>query len=134
MTETALDWGEPLPILFGDGKRALAWQHSGADPICLRSALGLENGAPVLVVIGGATELTGAQADRAEQMLGSAVPAAAEVCGAAVVDGGTASGIMRIIGAARARRPAALPVLVGVAPARTGHLSRRCRGARRPRP
>ncbi len=117
MTETALDWGEPLPILFGDGKRALAWQHSGADPICLRSALGLENGAPVLVVIGGATELTGAQADRAEQMLGSAVPAAAEVCGAAVVDGGTASGIMRIIGAARARRPAALPVLVGVAPA-----------------
>jgi hypothetical protein len=118
VTDTALDWGEPQPILFGAGKRAVAWQHSGADPIRLRAALGLENGAPVLVVIGGADELTGAEADRAEQLLGSAVPAAAEVCGAAVVDGGTASGIMRIIGAARARRPAALPVLVGVAPAR----------------
>ena len=134
MTETALDWGEPRPILFGDGKRALAWQHSGADPICLRAALGLENGAPVLVVIGGAAELTGAQADRAEQMLGSAVPAAAEACGAAVVDGGTASGIMRIIGAARARQPGG-PAGPGRRRAgRAGHLSRRCRGARRPRP
>jgi hypothetical protein len=117
VTATSLDWGEPRPILFGDGKGAVAWLASGADPALLRSALGLENGAPVLMVIGGADDLAGAEADRAEQMLGSAVPAAAQACGAAVVDGGTASGIMRIIGAARARRPAALPVLVGVAPA-----------------
>jgi SLOG in TRPM, prokaryote/SMODS and SLOG-associating 2TM effector domain 1/Protein of unknown function (DUF4231) len=117
VTATGLDWGEPRPILFEDGKDALAWHASGADPASLRPALGREHGAPVLVIVGGAENLTGAELDRTARVLGPAVPAAAGLAGAVVVDGGTSSGVMEVIGTARARRPAALPVLIGVAPA-----------------
>lgn len=117
MTATDLGWGEPRPIPFGDGRGAFAWLAAGADPSSLRPALDLEHGAPVLVISGGADNLTGAELARTERVLGAAVPAAVELAGAVVVDGGTSSGVMAVIGAARARRPGAVPVLVGVAPA-----------------
>jgi hypothetical protein len=82
----------------------------------LRPVLGIDRTSPVLVVCGGADDLTGGELGRAQQMLGAAVPSAAAVCGATVVDGGTSSGVMGVTGAARARRPDALPVLLGVAP------------------
>jgi len=117
VTATELDWGEPRPIPFGDGRGAFAWLASGAEPASLRPALDLEHGAPVLVISGGAADLSGAELARTERVLGAAVPAAVELSGAVVVDGGTSSGVMAVIGAARARRPDAMPVLVGVAPA-----------------
>lgn len=117
MTATELGWGEPRPIPFSDGRDAFAWQAAGADPASLRPALDREHGAPVLVIAGGAANLTGAELTRTERVLGAAVPPAVELSGAAVVDGGTSSGVMAVIGAARARRPGAMPVLVGVAPA-----------------
>lgn len=117
MTATELGWGEPRPIPFGDGRGAFAWLASGAEPASLRPALDLEHGAPVLVISGGADTLTGAELARTERVLGAAVPAAVALSGAVVVDGGTSSGVMAVIGAARARRPGAVPVLVGVAPA-----------------
>jgi hypothetical protein len=117
VTATELGWGEPRPIPFGDGRDALAWLASGAEPASLRPALDLEHGAPVLVISGGADNLTGAELARTERILGAAVSAAVELSGAVVVDGGTSSGVMAVIGAARARRPGAMPVLVGVAPA-----------------
>jgi hypothetical protein len=49
-------------------------------------------------------------------MIGVGVAQAAEAVGAAVVDGGTSAGVMKLTGQARARRPQALDVLVGVAP------------------
>jgi len=111
--------GEPAEVRFRNGGRALLVQESGADPGELLAALGLQPvaGSPgVIVVCGGADDLRGSALDRAEALLGPSVSAASQLTGAAVLDGGTSSGVMAIIGAARAKRPAKMPVLVGVAP------------------
>ena len=111
--------GNPKQIWFGNGNSALVCREDGSEAGQLVAALGLEpdaTGRPVLVVSGGADTLKGAQLDRAEEMLGPAVSAATRLAGAAVVDGGTSAGVMAVIGAARARRPEAMPVLLGVAP------------------
>ena len=74
--------------------------------------LGLETGRPVLVVVGGADGLS-------EQLLlecttcADGLIAAAEATGAAIVDGGTDSGVMRLLGHAHARARSSVP-LVGV--------------------
>jgi ABC-type multidrug transport system fused ATPase/permease subunit len=49
-------------------------------------------------------------------MIGIGVAQAAEAAGAAMVDGGTSAGVMKLTGQARARRQHALDVLIGVAP------------------
>jgi hypothetical protein len=71
---------------------------------------------PVIVVFGGADELTGRHYAIADALLGAAVPEAARRAGATVIDGGTDAGVMRILGRARVRDASALPVLLGVAP------------------
>jgi hypothetical protein len=114
------DRGQPTEIIFGNGNRAVLVQGLGTGPGELLSALGLPlgaRGAGVIVVCGGADSLTGAWLSRAEELLGPAVSAAAQVTGAVVLDGGTSSGVMAITGAARASRPWTMPVLAGVAPA-----------------
>lgn len=76
------------------------------------AALGLGAPRPVLVVVGGAGSLAGAELDAlvpcAEALVGAAAAA-----GAALVDGGTDAGVMRLAGRARAALGATLP-LVGV--------------------
>lgn len=75
--------------------------------------IGLRTGVPVIVLIGGAGALAGSDAAAAERVIRGAVVPAARACGAAVVDGGTDSGVMRMAGAARAALGGAFP-LVGV--------------------
>ncbi|HEX3317548.1 MAG TPA: DUF4231 domain-containing protein [Solirubrobacteraceae bacterium] len=70
----------------------------------------------MILVCGGADDLRGERMAVAEGLLGPAVTSAAERTGAAVVDGGTASGVMALMGAARWDRPDAVPILLGVAP------------------
>jgi hypothetical protein len=78
------------------------------------SAAGLSGGRPVLVVIGGASGLTGAAEQVARRIVEQiAVPAAIE-CEAAIADGGTDSGVMRLVGKAHAEAGAPT-LLVGVA-------------------
>lgn len=110
---------EPSEIIFGNGNRAVLVNGPGADSGELLAALGLERepNVGVILVCGGADDLTGESLIRAEQVLGPAVSAAAQVTGALVFDGGTSSGVMALTGAARGRRPGAMPVLAGVAPA-----------------
>jgi SLOG in TRPM, prokaryote len=77
-------------------------------------AAGLPGGQPVLVVIGGASGLRGEEEEVARRVIEHvAVPAALE-CEAAIVDGGTDSGVMRLVGKAHAEAGAQTP-LVGVA-------------------
>jgi hypothetical protein len=75
-------------------------------------ALGLETRRPVLVVVGGASglseELVLECAACADELVAAAV-----ATGAAIVDGGTDSGVMRLLGRAHARAGAGVP-LVGV--------------------
>ena len=78
------------------------------------SAVGLSGGRPVLVAIGGASGLTGAAEQLARRIVEQiAVPAAIE-CEAAIADGGTDSGVMRLVGKAHAEAGAPT-LLVGVA-------------------
>jgi TRPM family ion channel/conflict system pore-forming effector with SLATT domain/uncharacterized protein DUF4231 len=110
-----------LPLIsFGDGKQAvLSDGHIGdvADVITRMDLAPPATGRPVIVVCGGASNLADGELDRASAIIEAALASAAGVTGAALVDGGTAVGVMRLTGQARARWSHALPVLVGVAPA-----------------
>ena len=91
----------------------------GADTVTALARLGLPvgSGRPVIVVCGGADDLRDAELARAAAVLGPAVRSAVEVTGAAVVDGGTASGVMLLVDRARDGHETTMPVLLGVAPA-----------------
>ena len=107
----------PEEVRFADGNRAsLVKARIGQDARDLVRALGLDAKTPVILVCGGADELQAEALTVAKGLLGPAVASAAELTGAAVVDGGTASGVMALMGAARSARPSAVPVLLGVAP------------------
>jgi hypothetical protein len=71
---------------------------------------------PVLMLVGGADSLNSSLSERLEPLFTHAVVPAIERCGALVVDGGTDSGAMRLMGRARAAAQADFP-LVGVLPA-----------------
>jgi len=94
-------------------------REAGSDVHSLVEELHLEavEGRPALLVCGGADDLRGEELARARTLLGAAVAIATKLSGATVIDGGTATGVMALVGAARQARSDALPVLVGVAPA-----------------
>src|SRR5436190_2995767 len=91
----------------------------GEHPRALLARAGLGGGGqrPVIVVCGGADELRGEHLSVARSALGPAIRGTVALTGAAVVDGGTAAGVMELLGAERARDPSAMPTLLGVAPA-----------------
>ena len=107
-------------ITFENGNQAsLITADTGSEPARLLEQVGLhqKRGRPVVVVIGGADTLSGESHDRAVGTVGPGVVRAAGRTDAIVVDGGTAAGIMAIVGAAAARDGDDRPVLLGVAPA-----------------
>jgi hypothetical protein len=76
------------------------------------AALDLGTPRPAVVVVGGAAGLDGGSAGDLPP-LAAGIVRAAESCGAAIVDGGTDSGVMRLVGEARAQDGVSTP-LVGV--------------------
>jgi hypothetical protein len=76
--------------------------------------LGVPRGVPVLVLVG-AGKLDDAAAERLTPIFRDVLAPLARALGAAVVDGGTDSGVMQLMGRTRAESPTAFP-LVGVAP------------------
>ena len=84
----------------------------GDLPAALKT-LGITAGRPVLVLVGGAGGMSAGQMAALAGVIGTIIPALGD-WGAAVVDGGTDSGVMRVIGQARDRAGASFP-LVGVA-------------------
>jgi hypothetical protein len=111
--------GGSRQVRFANGNSAALVIANGSDPRALLAALGLPpgGGRPVIVVCGGADDLADDRLVLVENLLGPAVASAAGVIGAAVVDGGTAAGVMALVGEARAEQIQALPLLIGVAPA-----------------
>ena len=71
---------------------------------------------PVVVVAGGAGALHEPELSVARATLGPAIRVAIARSGAAIIDGGTNAGVMALLGTERAADPAAMPVLIGVAP------------------
>ena len=76
--------------------------------------LGAPRGVPVIVLVGAGT-LDAAAAERLTPIFRDALAPLARAFGAAVVDGGTDSGVMQLMGRTRAESPTTFP-LVGVAP------------------
>jgi hypothetical protein len=110
---------QPEEVRFDNGNRAVVLTDTSGDPDNVLLELGLQacsEGRPVVVVCGGADGLSGTALTRAAEVLGPALSAAAKTTDAAVVDGGTASGVMEITGLARAQRPGSIALLLGVAP------------------
>lgn len=95
------------------GKRIPTARVAGRDD--LRSAvrgLGLSP-SPVLIVVGGAAEMSETDALLVEEALSAAIVPVVERVGATVVDGATRVGVMQLVGRARAGLSGGFP-LVGV--------------------
>lgn len=111
-----------LEITFPNGQQATAIQVQtrAALPNALHG-LGLESEIPVLVIIGGASNLSPADYKRLEKLFNELLAPLAEKLGMVVVDGGTDAGVMQLMGLARTKQRASFP-LVGVAPIEKVHL------------
>jgi hypothetical protein len=105
-----------VQISFSNGCTAntIQVQNLQTLPIALE-AVGLTKSRPVLVLIGGAGNLNPNRYDRLQHLFIYLLAPLAEKLGITVVDGGTDTGIMRLMGLARAKIAAKFP-LVGVAP------------------
>lgn len=106
----------PSTITFPNQQTAaIALIMPDSDLPAILKALGLAPGRPVLVVIGGAKLLKKSDYDRVERLFQNVLAPIAQKWQAAVVDGGTDAGVMRLMGQARQAIEGTFP-LVGVAP------------------
>ncbi|MHC5766506.1 MAG: hypothetical protein ACYTXI_12995 [Nostoc sp.] len=105
-----------LKLTFDNGQTALATQveQQAELPYALEE-IGLGGSRPVLVVVGGASNISEADFLRIQRLFVEVLAPIAETLGAYVVDGGTDAGIMRMMGVARTQIGAKF-ALVGVTP------------------
>jgi SLOG in TRPM, prokaryote len=100
---------------FGGGRTArVAWPREPGEVAAAVAGLGLHGPRPVLVVVGGAAGLDENGKERLFSLFSQALLPVAVAWQAVVVDGGTDSGVMQLLGRARAAAGASFP-LVGVA-------------------
>lgn len=105
-----------LTLTFNQGQTAVAVQVS--EPRELSDALtqmGLVGSHPILVIVGGASQISEADFVRIQSLFVEVLAPIAQSLGAYVVDGGTDAGVMRLMGDARHQINAQFP-LIGVAP------------------
>ena len=112
----------PLRYEFADGlvARAMEVDDPAALPAAV-SALGLDPPRPTVTVVGGAGGLDETDIENLRSLFLSGIVPVLQQYNAAAVDGGTLSGVMRLIGEARAQLGASFP-LVGVTAAGTVQL------------
>jgi SLOG in TRPM, prokaryote len=103
-----------FPFSNGRGASSIRVQHVEELPVALHE-LGLRNNHPVLVLIGGASKTTIEQMNRLRSLFAETLAPVAAALDAAIVDGGTDTGIMQLMGQARASLSASFP-LIGVVP------------------
>lgn len=92
-----------------------------ADVVEALATLGVSGHRPVLVVVGGASGMSEPDRGRVDDLVRTRLVPGLERHGAAVVDGGTDAGVMRLLGQVRTASAAAFPLL-GVAAAGTVRL------------
>lgn len=104
---------KPYSISFGDGNRALSQDiaHRRDLPSAL---LDPARPRPVLVLVGGANSLDKEVAEWVFPLLRDSLAPMLDRLGAAVIDGGTDSGVMALMGRARTQAGASFP-LIGIA-------------------
>ena len=106
---------QPMRISFAGGGTALTVRVDEPEALGpALAALGLRPPSPVVVVVGGAGGLSRAERDALRPLFTEGLAPAVEALGAVAVDGGTASGVMALLGEARSSTGGSFP-LVGVA-------------------
>jgi hypothetical protein len=106
---------KPFDITFPEGiAKAILASSNQELPSTLRQ-LGLQSPRPTLVLIGGAAGLRHYHFAKLHRIFTKVLAPIAESLNAYVIDGGTDSGIMQLMGQARHRIKASFP-LIGVAP------------------
>ncbi|MGG6294782.1 hypothetical protein ACQ4M4_10180 [Leptolyngbya sp. AN02str] len=104
-----------LNITFANGHTApAAYLNQIADITAALEALRLVQARPVLVLVGGAGKLSPDDQQRVRSLFVQVLAPLAEAMQAVVVDGGTDSGVMSMMGCARTQLKATFP-LVGIA-------------------
>ncbi len=111
----------PRQIDFPDGAAVAVEVTDGEDLPSAVDLLGLQRPRPTVVVVGGAGGLDEADIDGLRPISASGIVPALERHRAALVDGGTLAGVMRLCGETRAALSASFP-LVGVVAAGTVQL------------
>jgi SLOG in TRPM, prokaryote len=109
----------PFPLHFAGGRTAMARHVDQPSELpAALTALGLQAPRPVVVLVGGAGGLDPADLDRLRPLFESGLVPMMTRLRAAAIDGGTWSGVMRLLGEARSGARAGFP-LIGVAAAGT---------------
>jgi hypothetical protein len=122
---------EPFPIGFQGGQTATAVRvDQPSDLSAALAALGLHAPRLVVVLIGGAGLMDARDLDRLRPLFERGLVPVAGRLGVVVIDGGTDSGVMHLIGRARTRAEARFP-LVGVPAVGTVRFPGKHLGARR---
>ncbi len=107
----------PKEITFANGQTAkMITPQAGTPPAKMVRALGLEKPQGILYTVGGAGLLDETYKPRLEQLFSRGVARVAIETGTLVIDGGTQSGVMEIMGRAIADHEHQAPLL-GVSPA-----------------
>ncbi len=107
---------ESLTIAFDNTRHALAVRaRAGADGAQIAAALGLTTPRSLLMVSGGASEMSAADVERLRGPLAGIARLVAQEH-VAIIDGGTQAGVMQLIGQGRAALGGDAP-LIGVCPA-----------------
>lgn len=107
---------KPSKISFSNGLVAESIRlETSADLASELHRLGFEGRHPALVVIGGASKLSEADFHRLQKLFVEVLAPLAQKWQAVVIDGGTDTGVMRLMGQARSAISANFP-LIGVAP------------------
>ncbi len=107
---------QPFQVEFPNGRVAKAIEIcQSSDLATMLSRLGLVEPRPVLVVVGGASQLSEVDFERVRSLFTEIFAPLAERLGLYVVDGGTDAGVMRMMGLARQQVKGTFP-LIGVVP------------------
>jgi hypothetical protein len=110
---------KPTKFTFSNGRiaQAVRVQHMEELPAGLHE-LGLHSGQPVLVLIGGAGRMDTEALNHVRAFFAQMLVPVVVALGGIVIDGGTDTGVMQLMGQARAITHGAFP-LIGVAPTGT---------------
>ncbi len=107
---------QPYSIVFGDDQRAVAVRAPERGPGApIVDALGLSSFRSALLVSGGAALMDPYDAEQMRLLASEGIARFAEAQRVAIIDGGTSTGVMRLLGEVRRHNGYHFP-LVGVAP------------------
>lgn len=108
---------KPIMIAFPNGNRAQAvYVSAGADGAAIVAALRLPPPRAVLLLSGGASDMSPAGMAQLRGLLADGVARVADEEGITIIDGGTQAGVMQMLGEGRAAAGGDAP-LIGVCPA-----------------